>query len=192
MHSPCQIGRPDWSCAYDTDQAAAAATRQRLSRPLRRHPDDRDRHPLRHPVRAATCSATAPPSGYRLSASHTLVRMTTATRTGVRTSAVWPVSFGVALLAGVIAAGLGAMSLADALTATGLPDPGPVTTYGLPFVRAAGEIAAVVARRVVHVRRVPGAAAGRTACSTPTDTGRCGWAPSRRRSGPFARRCWCR
>ena len=37
------------------------------------------------------------------------------------------------------------MSLADALTATGLPDPGPVTTYGLPFVRAAGEIAAVVA-----------------------------------------------
>ena len=39
----------------------------------------------------------------------------------------------------------GALSLADALTATGLPDPGPVTTYGLPFFRAAGEIAAVVA-----------------------------------------------
>ena len=50
-----------------------------------------------------------------------------------------------ALLAGVTAAGIGALSLADALTATGLPDPGPVTTYGLPFVRAAGEIAAVVA-----------------------------------------------
>ena len=28
MHTPCQIGRPDWSCAYDTDQAAAAITRQ--------------------------------------------------------------------------------------------------------------------------------------------------------------------
>ena len=43
------------------------------------------------------------------------------------------------------AAASAALSLADALTATGLPDPGPVTTYGLPFVRAAGEIAAVVA-----------------------------------------------
>ena len=70
--------------------------------------------------------------------------MTTATQ-NVRTSAVWPVLLGVAALAGVTAAGLGAMTLADALTATGLPDPGPVTTYGLPFVRAAGEIAAVVA-----------------------------------------------
>ncbi len=63
----------------------------------------------------------------------------------VRTSAVWPVLFGVALLAGVTAAGLAGLTLADALTATGLPDPGPVTNYGLPFVRAAGEIAAVVA-----------------------------------------------
>src|SRR6476661_8060153 len=70
--------------------------------------------------------------------------MTTATQ-NVRTSAVWPVLLGVAALAGVTAAGLGAMSLADALTATGLPDPGPVTTYGVPFVRAAGELAAVVA-----------------------------------------------
>jgi putative copper resistance protein D len=35
--------------------------------------------------------------------------------------------------------------LADALTATGLPDPGPATTLGLPFVRAAGEIAAATA-----------------------------------------------
>jgi putative copper resistance protein D len=64
-------------------------------------------------------------------------------RTG--TSAVWPILLGVAVLAGVTAAGIAALSLADALTATGLPDPGPVTNYGLPFVRAAGEIAAVVA-----------------------------------------------
>jgi glyoxylase-like metal-dependent hydrolase (beta-lactamase superfamily II) len=28
MHMPCQIGRPDWSSAYDTDQAAAAVTRR--------------------------------------------------------------------------------------------------------------------------------------------------------------------
>ncbi len=62
-----------------------------------------------------------------------------------RTAAVWPVLVGVGLLAGVTAAGIAGLSLADALTATGLPDPGPVTSYGLPFVRAAGEIAAVVA-----------------------------------------------
>ncbi|MCV7267003.1 cytochrome c oxidase assembly protein [Mycolicibacterium doricum] len=62
-----------------------------------------------------------------------------------RTSAVWPVLAGVVALAGVTAAGIGALSFADALTATGLPDPGPVTTYGLPFMRAAGEVAAVTA-----------------------------------------------
>ncbi|ETZ60079.1 copper resistance D family protein [Mycobacterium sp. MAC_080597_8934] len=52
---------------------------------------------------------------------------------------------GVAVLAGCTAAGIGTLSLASALTATGLPDPGPVTTLGLPFLRAAGEIAAVLA-----------------------------------------------
>ncbi|HUB54082.1 MAG TPA: cytochrome c oxidase assembly protein, partial [Mycobacterium sp.] len=65
-----------------------------------------------------------------------------ATRRG---TAVWPLLAGVAVLAGCTAAGIGALSLAAALTATGLPDPGPVTTLGLPFVRAAGEVAAVVA-----------------------------------------------
>lgn len=63
----------------------------------------------------------------------------------VRRGPVWPVLTAVAVLAGVVAAGLGALALADALTATGLPDPGPATTVGLPFVRAAGEIAAVIA-----------------------------------------------
>jgi putative copper export protein len=63
----------------------------------------------------------------------------------VRSRAVAPVLIGVAVLAGATAAGLGALSVAAALTATGLPDPGPVTTYGLPFVRAAGEISAVLA-----------------------------------------------
>jgi cytochrome c oxidase assembly factor CtaG/putative copper export protein len=58
---------------------------------------------------------------------------------------VWPLLAGVAVLAGCTAAGIGALSLADALTVTGLPDPGPATTVGLPFVRAAGEIAAVLA-----------------------------------------------
>ncbi len=62
-----------------------------------------------------------------------------------RRAVVWPLLVGVATLAGCTAAGIGALSLAAALTATGLPDPGPVTTVGLPFVRAAGEVAAVVA-----------------------------------------------
>jgi cytochrome c oxidase assembly factor CtaG/putative copper export protein len=62
-----------------------------------------------------------------------------------RRAVAWPLLVGVAMLAGCTAAGIGALSLAAALTATGLPDPGPVTTIGLPFVRAAGEVAAVVA-----------------------------------------------
>src|ERR1700759_2886325 len=62
-----------------------------------------------------------------------------------RRAMAWPLLVGVAALAGCTAAGIGALSLAAALTATGLPDPGPVTTVGLPFVRAAGEVAAVVA-----------------------------------------------
>ena len=56
-----------------------------------------------------------------------------------------PILLAVAVLAGTTAAAIAALSLADALTATGLPDPGPVTTLGLPFFRAAGEIAATVA-----------------------------------------------
>ena len=63
----------------------------------------------------------------------------------MRRASVWPLLYGVAVLAGLTAAGLSALSLAEALTATGLPDPGPVTNYGLPFVKAAGELAAVIA-----------------------------------------------
>ncbi|MGK2880807.1 MAG: cytochrome c oxidase assembly protein, partial [Mycobacterium sp.] len=69
----------------------------------------------------------------------------TAPPLSTRRAAVAPVLLAVGLLAGVTAAGLAALSVVDALTATGLPNPGPVTTYGLPFVRAAGEIAAVLA-----------------------------------------------
>ncbi|WP_407685789.1 cytochrome c oxidase assembly protein [Mycobacterium sp. HUMS_1102779] len=58
---------------------------------------------------------------------------------------VWPLLVGVAVLAGCTAAGIGALALADALLDTGLPDPGPATTLGLPFVRAAGEVATVLA-----------------------------------------------
>lgn len=59
--------------------------------------------------------------------------------------AAWPLLIGVAALAGCTAAGIAALSIVDALSATGLPDPGPATTLGLPFVRAAGEVAAVLA-----------------------------------------------
>jgi cytochrome c oxidase assembly factor CtaG/putative copper export protein len=71
--------------------------------------------------------------------------MTVDRSVATRPALVWPLLTGVAVLAGCTAAGIGALSLAGALTATGLPDPGPVTTLGLPFVRAAGEIAAVLA-----------------------------------------------
>jgi cytochrome c oxidase assembly factor CtaG/putative copper export protein len=71
--------------------------------------------------------------------------MTGALRPGERRALVWPLLIGVAVLAGCTAAAIAALSLAAALTATGLPDPGPVTTLGLPFVRAAGEVAAVLA-----------------------------------------------
>lgn len=71
--------------------------------------------------------------------------MTVGQSTAKARELVWPLLTGVAMLAGCTAAGIGALSLADALTATGLPNPGPATTLGLPFVRAAGEIAAVLA-----------------------------------------------
>lgn len=58
---------------------------------------------------------------------------------------VWAVLLGVALIAGMTAASIGALALTDALAVTGLGDPGPITTYGLSFVRATGEIAAMVA-----------------------------------------------
>src|ERR1700756_1981787 len=71
--------------------------------------------------------------------------MTVAAPTSRRHAGAGRVRVGGATLAGCTAAGIGALSLAAALTATGLPDPGPGTTYGLPFVRAAGEVAAVIA-----------------------------------------------
>jgi cytochrome c oxidase assembly factor CtaG/putative copper export protein len=73
------------------------------------------------------------------------VSMVGAAGTTRRRAVVSPLLAGVAALAGCTAAGIAALSLAAALTATGLPDPGPATTLGLPFVRAAAEVAAVLA-----------------------------------------------
>ncbi len=50
-----------------------------------------------------------------------------------------------ALVAGVVAAALAALSASRALVLLGLPDPGALTTYGLPLVTGVGEIAAVLA-----------------------------------------------
>ncbi|WP_078278486.1 cytochrome c oxidase assembly protein [Mycobacteroides franklinii] len=71
--------------------------------------------------------------------------MTTTPTARKTDSPIWTIVVGLAVLAGLVAATIGALSLTDALIATGLPNPGPVTSYGLPFVRAAAEIAAVVA-----------------------------------------------
>ncbi|RVW05475.1 cytochrome c oxidase assembly protein [Rhodococcus xishaensis] len=49
-----------------------------------------------------------------------------------------------AVLAGVVAALVVAMSAAQALVLLGIPDPGPFTTYGLPAISAIGEVAAVI------------------------------------------------
>ncbi|HEX7322771.1 MAG TPA: cytochrome c oxidase assembly protein [Mycobacterium sp.] len=70
--------------------------------------------------------------------------MTVVAAQRARLAPVWPLLVGVAVLAGGTAAGIAALSLANTLTVTGLPDPGPVTTLGLPFVRAAGEVAAAL------------------------------------------------
>ncbi|OFL80325.1 MULTISPECIES: cytochrome c oxidase assembly protein [unclassified Corynebacterium] len=47
----------------------------------------------------------------------------------------------IAIVAGIAAGGIASFFLADSLKALGIPDPGRVTTVGLPFVRAAAWIA---------------------------------------------------
>ncbi|AYJ50215.1 cytochrome c oxidase assembly protein [Rhodococcus sp. P1Y] len=49
------------------------------------------------------------------------------------------------LIAAVVAALVISLSASDALVLLGIPDPGPATTYGLPAVRAIGEIAVSIA-----------------------------------------------
>ncbi|QHE72989.1 cytochrome c oxidase assembly protein [Rhodococcus sp. WAY2] len=55
-----------------------------------------------------------------------------------------PKVLGWAAIAALVAAALAQLSTAEALRLLGLPDPGPITTYGLPAVMAFGEAAAVV------------------------------------------------
>lgn len=60
---------------------------------------------------------------------------------GVVTAVLWAGGW----LAAVIAVTVTAVSAATALRLTGVPDPGPLTTYGLPALTAVGEFAAAVA-----------------------------------------------
>ena len=77
----------------------------------------------------------------------------------VRSSAVWPVLVGVGVLAGAVAAGIGALSLADALTATGLPEPGACDHLRSAVRARGGGDRRRAGGGVVPVRGVPGAAA---------------------------------
>ncbi|MBY6364565.1 cytochrome c oxidase assembly protein [Rhodococcoides corynebacterioides] len=72
----------------------------------------------------------------------TEVRPVTTPERGAGSSGV---AAGAGLVAAVVAALVVALSASQALVLLGIPDPGPVTTYGLPAVRALGEIAAVIA-----------------------------------------------
>jgi putative copper resistance protein D len=65
-------------------------------------------------------------------------------QTGVRASstAIFVVC---GLIAGMVAALVVGFSASQALTLLGIPDPGAITTYGLPAVRAVAEVAAVIA-----------------------------------------------
>ncbi len=58
---------------------------------------------------------------------------------------VAPIFVTLGLIAGVVAAIVVGLSASEALVRLGIPDPGPLTTYGLPAVKAAGEVAAVIA-----------------------------------------------
>ncbi|MGW6378705.1 cytochrome c oxidase assembly protein [Rhodococcus sp. NPDC055112] len=56
-----------------------------------------------------------------------------------------PIFVTLGIIAGLVAAIIVGLSASDALVLLGIPDPGPLTTYGLPAVKAAGEVAAVLA-----------------------------------------------
>lgn len=66
------------------------------------------------------------------------------TRVPVRTGSA-PIFLISGVIAGLVAALVVALTASEALVLLGIPDPGPVTTYGLPAVRAIAEVAAVIA-----------------------------------------------
>lgn len=64
---------------------------------------------------------------------------------GGRRRPVWPYVTVVLLLGAAVAGPLSALSVGEALQLLGIPDPGPLTTIGLPVVRTATEICVALA-----------------------------------------------
>lgn len=93
--------------------------------------------------------------------------------------------------AALVAALVVALSAAQALTLLGIPDPGPLTTYGLPAVRAVADFAAAltVGSLLFAAFFVPPQGSG---VLDVGGIGRCGGPGTRRWCGRVRRLCWCR
>ncbi|GAA0546648.1 putative copper resistance protein D [Saccharopolyspora erythraea NRRL 2338] len=83
-------------------------------------------------------------SGYARCVASETVSDSTAPEARTRSSAVGVLVVTAGVLAALVAAALTALSASDAYAAYGLPDPGPVTRFGLPVVRVIAESGAVV------------------------------------------------
>ncbi|GAB3947473.1 cytochrome c oxidase assembly protein [Corynebacterium tapiri] len=57
----------------------------------------------------------------------------------------WPIYLLAALIEGIVGGAIGYSFLGGSLAALGIPDPGPVTSFGLPFLRAVSWIMAALA-----------------------------------------------
>ncbi len=57
---------------------------------------------------------------------------------GRKARSTWPIYLLAAVVAGLVGGVIGFSFVGDSLAALGIPDPGPVTTFGLPFFRAVG------------------------------------------------------
>ena len=72
----------------------------------------------------------------------TTTRASTSTR---KVRSTWPLYLLFFVVAGLVGATISFEFLTDSLVALGIPDPGPVTTWGLPFFRAVGWMLAALA-----------------------------------------------
>lgn len=80
-------------------------------------------------------------SGIMSDTSHAVTPVTSTPR---RLGSPVGVYVGATVLAGVVAAVIGAAFLGQSLAVLGIPDPGPVTSWGVPLVRGAGTVLACI------------------------------------------------